>query len=50
MRIWSPYIQVAAPETVPLPGAVQPWPLDIRAQMTAILAGMVLNPQPEVNR
>ena len=50
MRTWSSYIQVAAPETAPLPGAVQTWPLDIRAQMTAILAGMILTQQLGANR
>ena len=50
MRTWFTYVQIAAPEAAALPGAVQPWPLDIRAQMIAILAGMILTQQLEANR
>jgi hypothetical protein len=55
MRTWSQIAapkntQAAAPETAALPSAGEPWPLDIRAQMTAILAGMILTQQLEGSR
>src|ERR1035441_3523503 len=48
MRAWSPYTPNAAPEMALPPSANQSSPPDIRAQLTALLAGMILGQHLEI--
>jgi hypothetical protein len=50
MRAWSPCMQNAAAETAPRPDTPPPCPVDVRTQLTAILAGMILDQQLEITR
>jgi hypothetical protein len=48
MRAWSPYTPNAASEMALPPSANQSSPPDIRAQLTALLAGMILGQHLEI--
>ena len=50
MQAWSPGPQNAAATSAPPSGATQSCPPDIRTQIAAVLAGIILNQQLEVNR
>ena len=53
MRAWSPYLRNAEAETTPPSSASHAAPLcslEIREQLTAILAGVILSQRWEVNQ
>jgi hypothetical protein len=50
MRAWSPGLQNSAAASAPPSGAIQSCPPDIRTQIAAVLAGIILNQQLEVHK
>lgn len=49
MRAWSSCIPRPTPETALLPGVVPSCSVDVRAQIATIIAGIILDRQPEVS-
>jgi hypothetical protein len=50
MQAWSQGLQNSAAASNPPSGATQSCPPDIRTQIAAVLAGIILNQQLEVNK
>lgn len=50
MRAWTPCLQKPCAETLPSSGISPPYSFDVRAQITTILAGIILAGQREVTR
>lgn len=50
MRAWTPCMQKPCAEILPLSAISQPYSFDVRAQITTILAGIILTDQREATR
>jgi hypothetical protein len=50
MRAWTPCLQKPCAETLPSSGISPPYSVDVRAQITTILAGIILTKHREMTR
>jgi hypothetical protein len=50
MQAWTPCMQEPCAETQPPSAITQPYAFDVRAQITTILAGIILTKQREATR